>query len=118
MSLIKQVLSWDIRSVSQRNRPHETLLKKEPHVRDNPLSKGEDGCDAESNDVCKGVIVLMDDLQCVTYHLILEGIDISYRIDNNSVVIVEKANLSNGTERGVNHCSYMMWREKLDSKTD
>jgi tRNA (adenine37-N6)-methyltransferase len=29
----------------------------------------------------------------VVYHLILEGIDISYRIDSDSNVVVEKANV-------------------------
>ncbi|KAJ8617195.1 hypothetical protein MRB53_013381 [Persea americana] len=114
-SLIKQVLSWDIRSVSQRNRPHDAFLKKEPHVKDNPLSNGEDGCDAESDDVSEGIV---EDLGNVTYHLILEGVDVSYRIDNDSVVIVEKAILSNGIKRGTSHCNYMMWRDELDSETN
>lgn len=114
-SLIKQVLSWDIRSVSQRNRPHDAFLKKEPHVKDNPLSNGEDGCDAESDDVSEGIV---EDLGNVTYHLILEGVDVSYRIDNDSVVIVEKAILSNGIKRGTSHCNYMMWRDELDSEAN
>lgn len=114
-SLIKQVLSWDIRSVSQRNRPHDAFSKKESHIKDKPLSNGEAGCDDESDDDSEGI---MEDLGNVTYHLILEGINVSYRIDKNCVVIVEKAILSNGIKRGTSHCNYMMWRDKLDSETN
>ncbi|XP_010433274.1 PREDICTED: uncharacterized protein LOC104717421 isoform X2 [Camelina sativa] len=52
-SLITQVLSWDIRSLSQRNKPQDTS-------------------DAE-----------------IVYHLVLEGLDVSYMIDNESNILVQ-----------------------------
>ncbi|KAL6012327.1 hypothetical protein ACLOJK_002812 [Asimina triloba] len=50
-SLIKQVLSWDIRSISQRSRTHH-LHKKEIEVKDNrlPESKGDASVESEVSD--------------------------------------------------------------------
>ncbi|CAL9227134.1 unnamed protein product [Arabidopsis halleri] len=56
-SLIMQVLSWDIRSMSQRNKPQDTL-------------------DVE-----------------IVYHLVLEGLDVSYMIDNKSNILVQDVSL-------------------------
>ncbi|XP_020873018.1 putative S-adenosylmethionine-dependent methyltransferase RcsF isoform X3 [Arabidopsis lyrata subsp. lyrata] len=56
-SLITQVLSWDIRSMSQRNKPQDTL-------------------NAE-----------------IVYHLVLEGLDVSYMIDNESNILVQDVSL-------------------------
>ncbi|CAN7133064.1 hypothetical protein BRARA_H01499 [Brassica rapa] len=62
-SLISQVLSWDIRSMSQRNKPHDTS-----------------GADS------------------TVYHLILEGLDVSYMIDNESNILVQDVSLPNNLE--------------------
>lgn len=62
-SLISQVLSWDIRSMSQRNKPQDTS-------------------DADS----------------IVYHLILEGLDVSYMIDNESNILVQDVSLPNSLE--------------------
>ncbi|CAE6172446.1 unnamed protein product [Arabidopsis arenosa] len=56
-SLIMQVLSWDIRSMSQRNKPQDTL-------------------DVE-----------------IVYHLVLEKLDVSYMIDNESNILVQDVSL-------------------------
>ncbi|WVZ11354.1 hypothetical protein V8G54_015884, partial [Vigna mungo] len=75
-NLIKQVLSWDIRSLSQRNRPHDALLKNE---NDELLGNASDVDDHE-NAINSSEII---------YHLILEGLDVSYRIDHVGNVIVD-----------------------------
>lgn len=50
----------------------------------------------------------------VIYHLILEGLDLSYRIDGNGNVIVEKVSISSEFPNGKqNHCNYSMWRGHL-----
>ncbi|KAJ4958481.1 hypothetical protein NE237_025592 [Protea cynaroides] len=108
-SLIKQVLSWDIRSVSQRNRPHNVLLKMEK------CSVGDKTSDLEVDkdevyDNGSGRFPSSN----ITYHLMLEGLDISYRIDVDGNVIVEKASLSPGVHNGSQkRCNYMMWRDRL-----
>jgi hypothetical protein len=56
-SLITQVLSWDIRSMSQRNKPQDTLDEE------------------------------------IVYHLVLEGLDVSYMIDNESNILVQDVSL-------------------------
>ncbi|KAI9125533.1 hypothetical protein K1719_002951 [Acacia pycnantha] len=96
-SLIKQVLSWDIRSVSQRKRPHDAISKKDddeqmgdPFDRDESLDEAACVLEREQNSLYSMEVI---------YHLILEGLDVSYRIDDNNNVIVEKvspfAGLSN-----------------------
>ncbi|XP_028775399.1 uncharacterized protein LOC114732266 isoform X2 [Neltuma alba] len=98
-SLIKQVLSWDIRSVSQRKRPHDAISKKDndndalmddPSDIDGSLDEAACMLEKEHNSLYSNEVI---------YHLILEGLDVSYRIDDNSNVIVEKvstfAGLSN-----------------------
>ncbi|XP_050220521.1 uncharacterized protein LOC126670744 isoform X2 [Mercurialis annua] len=86
--LIEQVLSWDIRSLSQRNQPHEPFNKKANGKAtytclDSESNHEEYTLNHENNEVLHS-----DD---VTYHLILEGINISYKINNSGNVIVEKA---------------------------
>ncbi|CAA7050185.1 unnamed protein product [Microthlaspi erraticum] len=66
-SLITQVLSWDIRSMSQRNKPQDTS-------------------DADSS---------------IVYHLVLEGLDVSYMIDNESNILVQDVSLPNNLEEDV-----------------
>nr|CAD1825573.1 unnamed protein product [Ananas comosus var. bracteatus] len=51
----------------------------------------------------------------VVYHLLLEGINVSYRIDEKCNVVVEKATLvCNVGDRS--RCGYFMWRDKLEQK--
>ncbi|CAN1329623.1 tRNA (adenine(37)-N6)-methyltransferase [Linum perenne] len=102
--LIKQVLSWDIRSVSQRNQPHNA----EGHnPDDDPRDHDDDHEDGDSRTDSRGVI----------YHLVLEGVDFEYRIDESGNVVVDKAAAaaaaisSNGKQQS--RSSYLMWRDKL-----
>ncbi|CAK9139085.1 unnamed protein product [Ilex paraguariensis] len=87
-SLIKQVLSWDIRSVSQRIQPHNSPLKIENgkilgNASDLDVYQDQEGSENERQQVS---------LPCgdIMYHLILEGLDVSYKIDWNGNVLVEK----------------------------
>lgn len=73
-NLIQQVLSWDIRSVSQRIRPHKTENSSMNNVT------------LEDNDTQEELHIPDD----IVYHLILEGLDISYKIDYDGNVHVEK----------------------------
>lgn len=92
-SLVRQVLLWDIRSVSQRSRSHETRVKIE-----GGRSGGEDvvndGSKVESCQDEEGCESGGEVESCVSssivYHLILEGLDVSYRIDSDANVFVEK----------------------------
>uniref|UniRef100_A0A2C9ULW3 TsaA-like domain-containing protein n=1 Tax=Manihot esculenta TaxID=3983 RepID=A0A2C9ULW3_MANES len=110
--LIKQVLSWDIRSVSQRNQPHDPIFK-EGNGKDlcgSPDSDGNHDEDTSGNENVKVPLHSED----VIYHLILEGINVSYRIDCNGNVMVQKAIVSSEYPNvNHNHCSYSMWRDKL-----
>ncbi|CAI0394073.1 unnamed protein product [Linum tenue] len=111
--LIEEVLSWDIRSVSQRNQPHDgaTELPSIAASPDEEFSEQHNHEDDDIDPVGSGGIV---------YHLLLEGVDIAYRIDDNSNVIVEKAvvkpsdgndSVPNGDRR--NRSSYSMWVDNL-----
>ncbi|CAN4126494.1 unnamed protein product [Withania somnifera] len=73
-NLIQQVLSWDIRSVSQRIRPHKT----ENSSMNNATLEDDDSQEE---------LHILDD---IIYHLILEGLDISYKIDYDGNVHVER----------------------------
>ncbi|KAD3066334.1 hypothetical protein E3N88_34213 [Mikania micrantha] len=68
--LIKQVLSWDIRSVSQRTQVEENCER----------TKTEQAYSKEGRNII--------------YHLNLEGLDVAYRITSNSNVIVESVTFS------------------------
>lgn len=68
--LIKQVLSWDIRSVSQRTQVEEKYEK----------TKNNQGYENEGRDTI--------------YHLNLEGLDVAYRITSNRNVHVESVTIS------------------------
>ncbi|XP_078438491.1 tRNA-thr(GGU) m(6)t(6)A37 methyltransferase [Wolffia australiana] len=74
--LIKQVLSWDIRSISQRKRPHNGTLHNTLSF-DPPPS-----IDNESDE-------LSSSPHEVTYHLIIEGMDVTYYINEESRIMVE-----------------------------
>ncbi|XP_075509938.1 uncharacterized protein LOC142546222 [Primulina tabacum] len=96
LSLIKQVLSWDIRSVAQRSHPHNALRKT-------------DDCSGEDDDTVVRSCVREEDFEHgnepqslsfhdVIYHLVLEGLDVSYRIDSIGNVLVEKVSLGCGMQ--------------------
>lgn len=93
--LIKQVLSWDIRSVSQRkNQPHNSIVQTDD-ARTNDNASTSEKYEGEEDETCgdggdeEGYISHGN----IAYHLVLEGMDVSYRIDCNSNVIVEKVSL-------------------------
>lgn len=48
----------------------------------------------------------------VTYHLILEGFDVSYRIDDRSNIMVKKVDLAFNAGNQSRY-NYLMWRDKL-----
>ncbi|KAK6151493.1 hypothetical protein DH2020_014128 [Rehmannia glutinosa] len=95
-SLIRQVLSWDIRSLSQRSRPHQPTLNIES---DDDVEKIVDDFSRveswrEDEAFENGGELVSSLTSDVVYHLILEGLNISYRIDSDSNVLVEKATLA------------------------
>ncbi|KAK7329843.1 hypothetical protein VNO77_24023 [Canavalia gladiata] len=110
-SLIKQVLSWDIRSLSQRNRPRDTLLKKENDELLGNTSEVDEQQD-ETTLVYKKEQNALNSNE-VIYHLILEALDVSYRIDHNGNVIVEKVSTSTVLDNKPNSCNYLTWKDKL-----
>ncbi|XP_073154993.1 uncharacterized protein [Henckelia pumila] len=98
LSLIKQVLSWDIRSLAQRSHPHNALLKT-------------DDCSGEDGDTIVRSYERRRDFEHghepqslsfhdVVYHLVLEGLDVSYRIDPIGNVLVEKVCLGSSMQNG------------------
>lgn len=51
----------------------------------------------------------------IIYHLILEGLDISYRIDCNGKVLVENIKLSsNIPKNNRNRAKYKIWRDSIE----
>ncbi|XP_008808350.2 uncharacterized protein LOC103720435 [Phoenix dactylifera] len=107
-SLIKEVLSWEIRSLSQRSRPHHVFLGNASH---NTLEELVDDGDGDPHDAFTGK-ALSSSVGDITYHLILEGLDVSYRIDDRSNIMVEKVDLASNA-RNQNRYNYSMWRDKL-----
>ncbi|GAV84229.1 LOW QUALITY PROTEIN: UPF0066 domain-containing protein, partial [Cephalotus follicularis] len=111
-SLIEQVLSWDIRSLSQRNRPHDSLVNTGNDKELDNTSYLDDYQDDEASqhgstgaDLPYGNIV---------YHMNLEGLDVSYRIDCKGNVIAEKVILSSDIPNGnKNRLNYFMWSDKV-----
>ncbi|GJM98772.1 hypothetical protein PR202_ga15809 [Eleusine coracana subsp. coracana] len=94
--VIKEVLSWDIRSLSQRMRPHQVTLETEENTQ----------CGEGDEDHKDGVS------STVVYHLHLEGIDVSYMIDQDSNIVVEDATLLSGVANQNRH-GCLTWRDKL-----
>ncbi|KAK9275869.1 hypothetical protein L1049_023142 [Liquidambar formosana] len=109
--LIKQVLSWDIRSVSQRNQTQNSHIKvgngKAIDYTPNSYDYQDEAFDHERERVS---LPSRD----TVYHLILEGLDVSYRIDCDGNVVVESVTLSSDIpNKNQNRCNYMIWRDKL-----
>ncbi|XP_065851402.1 uncharacterized protein [Euphorbia lathyris] len=111
--LIKQVLSWDIRSLSQRNQPHDPASNKVNGKASNGFAESD--CDHDELDSIHERDEVYSDN--VIYHLILEGVDVSYKINCNGNVIVEKAIVSPAVDRNgnQNRISYSTWRDKTNS---
>ncbi|KAK6942392.1 TrmO-like, N-terminal domain [Dillenia turbinata] len=110
-SLIKQVLSWDIRSVSQRIRPHNSRTNVGTGDFASNTTDFADYSDEEvGDDRSHGISLSSED---IVYHLILEGLDISYKIDCAGNVIVENVTPSNIPKTQKNRSNYMIWKDKL-----
>lgn len=78
--------------MSQRNRPHDALLTKEK----DELLGGTYDVDEHQDETALVHEREQSSLNSkeVIYHLILEGLDVSYRIDHYGNVIVEKVSTS------------------------
>ncbi|XP_042446312.1 uncharacterized protein LOC122031237 [Zingiber officinale] len=131
-NLIREVLSWDIRSLSQVNDPHNTLVVKESfnalleseNVADEPSeisTKKPESCNTileenisgeESSQTLRKEEPASSLINEVVYHLVLEGIDISYKMASNANILVEKALMLPDYKRS-HHYSYSMWKDKL-----
>ena len=105
--LIEQVLSWDIRSPSQRNRPHKSLLTSE----NSETSVNIEDCEGEE---AFDPVIEAGPSDLIVYHLILEGLDVSYKIDCEGNVLVDCVTFAISTQKtNQNRCNYSMWRDKL-----
>lgn len=96
--------------MSQRSRPHASLIKTEngKHVENSPYSNDHEDEEASGhgNDYSPTP-------EEIIYHLILEAFDVSYRIDCDGNVVVEKVALSSVIRNSQNRSTYLTWREKL-----
>ncbi|XP_071722874.1 uncharacterized protein [Rutidosis leptorrhynchoides] len=109
--LIEQVLSWDIRSVSQRTRPHSSIKAGNSEESGN-TSDLDDYQDEEASD--HGNKESDSTSREVLYHLTLEGLDVSYRIDCNGNVIAERVAVSSDVQNSKqNRCNHSTWRDRL-----
>ncbi|KAK9099954.1 hypothetical protein Scep_023384 [Stephania cephalantha] len=104
---IKQVLSWDIRSVYQRVRPHEPVSKGESNLEGYVASGLEED---NVKDIYHNGGGLTQD---VLYHLLLESLKISYRIDRYTNVVVENISLESDVNTDHKRHGYMTWRHAL-----
>ncbi|RVW67584.1 hypothetical protein CK203_063022 [Vitis vinifera] len=110
-SLIKQVLSWDIRSLSQRDRPHNSLFSMGSSA---AVDKTSDLNDWQAEEVQRESEPVALPSEDIIYHLILEGLDVSYRIDCNGNVLVEKITLSSDIPKNNrNGSNYKIWSDKI-----
>lgn len=83
--------------MSQRNRPHGYLKKTENGTHLESALGPDDHQDDESGDYGSERSVISSGE--IVYHLILEGLDVSYRIDSNGNVIVDKVSINNHLEQ-------------------
>ncbi|PON52945.1 TsaA-like domain containing protein [Parasponia andersonii] len=113
-SLIRQVLSWDIRSVSQRNRPRDSFIQTENGKCLERPSDSEDRQDDKEETRDHGSELASLSSEDIIYHLILEGLDVSYRVDFDGNVIVEKVSQSSTISKtNQNRPNYLTWRDQL-----
>ncbi|PIN18229.1 hypothetical protein CDL12_09105 [Handroanthus impetiginosus] len=92
-SLIRQVLLWDIRSVSQRTRPQQPLDETEAGNRGENHIENEVVNDSSNLENCQED-EYFENGDDIVYHLVLEGLDVSYRIDSKAKVLVERVTLA------------------------
>lgn len=83
--------------MSQRNRPHSYLKKIGNGTHLESALDPDDHQDDESGDYGSEWSVISSGE--MVYHLILEGLDVSYRIDSNGNVIVDKVSINNHLEQ-------------------
>uniref|UniRef100_A0A2N9HBT9 TsaA-like domain-containing protein n=1 Tax=Fagus sylvatica TaxID=28930 RepID=A0A2N9HBT9_FAGSY len=113
-SLIKQVLSWDIRSLSQRNRPHDSHIQTGDGK---ALGNTSDSDSYEAEEASTHISDQASSSGDIIYHLNLEGLDVSYRIDCNGNVIVERvANLSDIPNNHRKRSNYSVWSDNLGDR--
>ncbi|GMH16626.1 hypothetical protein Nepgr_018467 [Nepenthes gracilis] len=95
--LIEQVLLWDIRSSSQRNNPHKSqfsLVNKHADYSTSMQIYQDEAASEHSSEQAAPTDIV--------YHLILEGLDISYEIDGNGCPTIVN-------QRGsVTSCGYIL----------
>ncbi|KAF8033844.1 hypothetical protein BT93_C0187 [Corymbia citriodora subsp. variegata] len=87
--LIEEVLSWDIRSVSQRNRTHDSPVR-EINGKASDMTSDLDDLHEDGSDGHEKAPLHSTD---IVYHLVLERFDVSYRIDSSGNVFVDKVTL-------------------------
>ncbi|GAB4838196.1 hypothetical protein Ancab_027725 [Ancistrocladus abbreviatus] len=110
--LINQVLSWDIRSSSQRNRPHKSMLTLgNCHAVDSTSdSENHSAGEALEQHITEQAAPCAD----IVYHLILEGLDVSYKIDGDGNVVVDRVAIQSEIPKNNQRpCNYGMWKDKL-----
>ncbi|CAI8611260.1 unnamed protein product [Vicia faba] len=110
-SLIKQVLSWDIRSLSQRNRPHEAIPMKEKNELSDDTSDVDEHLD-ETAIVHEREQISLNSAE-VVYHLFLEGLNVHYRITQDGNVTVEKVSTSAVFDKKISPCNYLTWKDRM-----
>ncbi|CAO2837906.1 unnamed protein product [Amaranthus hypochondriacus] len=89
VKLIQQVLSWDIRSSSRRHQPHESV-----QIVGNLEDASQNAEDSEVGEEIFNQISENCDSSLITYHVNLEGLEISYIINyKGNVVQVVKTRL-------------------------
>lgn len=88
-NFVKQVLSWDIRSVSQRSRPHCSHIKTDSDDSSDSDGHLNDKVSSSSQSSSKSTI----------YHLLVDGLDVSYTIGCHGDVVVDKVELASSSSR-------------------
>jgi len=120
--LIEQILSRDIRSLSQRLRPHKTTFGYSNmdiyEDNDNRTYISQDNCIDENGYSTALTSVVTNereslshcDNDIVEYHIIVEGIDVSYTIDGHANVVIHRAALTNDVRNGsARECNHNIW---------
>ncbi len=108
------MLSWDIRSLSQRNRPHDSHIQTGDGK---ALGNTSDSDSYEAEEASTHISDQASSSGDIIYHLNLEGLDVSYRIDCNGNVIVERvANLSDIPNNHRKRSNYSVWSDNLGDR--
>ncbi|XP_022965024.1 uncharacterized protein LOC111464972 [Cucurbita moschata] len=89
-NFVKQVLSWDIRSLSQRSQPHESYLTT---TRGHELSDGSSDSDGHLDETLPSG-TSQSSSKIVVYHLLVDGLNVSYTIGCQGDVVVRKVELA------------------------